>query len=222
MEVNNLRDNHSSDDTILPRHTTFATSADWKLTDAAFNKLLVCLSPDRDEAANRYELLRRKLIRFCESNHTCAAEDNADEIINRVTRKIDEGAVVPNVFAYAFGVAKMLLKEIWKESEKIRSATRELPASIKLAADESDDHDLRMRCFDSCLERLSQEHRKLIMDYYREDRRAKIELRKELAEQLRIPLNALRIRAHRVRRALEECVTECIAGLRGNEEFSVE
>lgn len=184
--------------------------------------MLVSLSADRDEAANRYELLRRKLIRFCESNHTFAAEDDADEIINRVTRKIDEGAVVPNVFAYAFGVAKIVLKEVWKESEKIRVATRELPTSTKAAADDPNDHDVKMGCFDSCLERLSQEHRKLIMDYYREDRRAKIQLRRELAEQLRIPLNALRIRAHRVRRALEECVNECITALRGNKEISVE
>jgi hypothetical protein len=48
------------------------------------------------------------------------------------------------------------------------------------------------------------------MDYYQAERRAKIELRQQLAEKLDIPLNALRIRAHRIRATLEKCVTKCV------------
>ena len=46
--------------------------------------------------------------------------------------------------------------------------------------------------------------------YYQEERRAKIELRQELADSLQIPLNALRIRAHRIRARLEQCITQCM------------
>lgn len=187
---------------------------EWKLTEEAFNKLLSCLSPDREEAADRYELLRRKLIRFCESNGTVAAEDGADEIINRVIRKIDEGASITNVFAYAFGVARMILKEFWKERERTNLVEKELNANPNPDSGSPNDDDARVRCFDRCLEKLSHESRKLILDYYREDRRAKIDLRKDLATQLSIPLNALRIRAHRVRKSLEQCVKNCLAALK--------
>ena len=188
---------------------------EWKLTEEAFNKLLSCLSPDREEAADRYELLRRKLIRFCESNGTVSAEDGADEIINRVIRKIDEGASITNVFAYAFGVARMILKEFWKERERTNLVEKELNANpnSESGSPNDDDDDARIQCFDTCLEKLSHESRKLILDYYREDRRAKIDLRKDLATQLSIPLNALRIRAHRVRKSLEQCVKDCLAAL---------
>jgi DNA-directed RNA polymerase specialized sigma24 family protein len=196
-----------------PRVPPSSTLGDWKLTEEAFNKLLFCLSQDREEAADRYELLRRKLIRFCESNGTGAAEDGADEIINRVIRKIDEGASITNVFAYAFGVARMILKEFWKERERTSLVEKELNTNAE-SNRPNDDDDPRMRCFDSCLEQLSNENRKLILDYYREDRRAKINLRKELATQLSIPLNALRIRAHRVRRGLEQCVRDCLAAVK--------
>jgi predicted kinase len=45
--------------------------------------------------------------------------------------------------------------------------------------------------------------------YFEEDSRSKIEGRKVLAGQLKIPLNALRIRVHRIRMQLEQCVREC-------------
>ena len=141
--MSNLHDDHSPDDSILPRHTAYGHLDNWKLTDAAFNKLLVCLSPDREEAANRYETPAPKADSRWPIKPHPTAEDHADEIINRVARKIDEGAVVPNVFAYAFGVAKMVLREVWKESERIRLATRELPASIRVVANEPDDQDVK-------------------------------------------------------------------------------
>ena len=198
----------------LNRFSSSSPLGEWKLTEESFNKFLSCLSPDQEEAANRYELLRRKLIRFCESNGTVSAEDGADEIINRVIRKVDEGTSITNVFAYAFGVARMILKEFWKERERTNLAEKELLANSKPKAPDKDDDDARMRCFDSCLEQLPNESRKLILDYYQEDRRAKIDLRKELATQLSIPLNALRIRAHRVRKGLERCVKDCLAALK--------
>ncbi len=49
------------------------------------------------------------------------------------------------------------------------------------------------------------------MKYYHDEKRAKIDYRKQLADALGIPLNALRIRAHRVRISLEKCVKDCLA-----------
>ena len=57
---------------------------------------------------------------------------------------------------------------------------------------------------------LPPESRELILEYYQEDRRAKIQLRQQLADRLHIPLNALRIRTHRIRMSLEECIKSCL------------
>src|SRR5437879_4928244 len=65
-------------------------------------------------------------------------------------------------------------------------------------------------CLDSCLERLSPGQRELVLQYYQKDKRAKIEGRQRLAEQLGIAVNALRIRAHRIRSLLQQCLNECL------------
>jgi hypothetical protein len=51
----------------------------------------------------------------------------------------------------------------------------------------------------------------LITDYYKDEKRQKINNRLSLAERLGIPLNALRSRAQRVREKLEQCVMQCCA-----------
>src|SRR6185369_8107393 len=75
---------------------------------------------------------------------------------------------------------------------------------------EDTEHDQRQQCFDGCLEGLPLSNRNLILFYYQEERGAKIELRKTLADQLKISLDALRIRAHRIRKGLEQCITSCL------------
>ena len=66
-----------------------------------------------------------------------------------------------------------------------------------------------MECLRRCLARLPEDQRRLILRYHGEDDR--IRSRQELAEELGIALNALRIRAHRVRRDLEQCVRQRLA-----------
>jgi hypothetical protein len=60
------------------------------------------------------------------------------------------------------------------------------------------------------LDKLEVENRKLMLGYYEGEGREKIENRLELARKLKIPLNALRIRVHRIKRTLEECIAECL------------
>jgi DNA-directed RNA polymerase specialized sigma24 family protein len=60
------------------------------------------------------------------------------------------------------------------------------------------------------MEKLSPENRELVMRYYEADGRAKIEKRKLQAEELGIAPNALRIRAYRIRAALQKCLEQCV------------
>jgi DNA-directed RNA polymerase specialized sigma24 family protein len=57
-----------------------------------------------------------------------------------------------------------------------------------------------------CLNSLAPAERELILEYYRGDGRTKIETRRLLAERLGSSMNALSIRACRIRNKVEECV----------------
>jgi hypothetical protein len=51
----------------------------------------------------------------------------------------------------------------------------------------------------------------LLIRYYRNDKRVKIDGRQLLAEELGIGLNALRIQVFRLRNAMRRCVEKCTA-----------
>ena len=190
--------------------TTLRSKERWSLTQEAFDRLLGSLSADRDEAGARYEIIRRKLVRFFECRLVEDSEDLADETINRVARRIYEGQRVDNLTGYSYGVARLVLMEVIKERERAPIGLDEAPDVLQQKVVDETDSEPRLKCFDECLESLPPESRQLIIDYYQEERRAKIELRQQLADQLRIPVNALRIRAHRIRMSLERCITACM------------
>jgi DNA-directed RNA polymerase specialized sigma24 family protein len=60
------------------------------------------------------------------------------------------------------------------------------------------------------MRKLTDENRELVLRYYQADGRQKIEERKHLAEELGIAPNALRIRAYRIRVALQKCLEKCV------------
>lgn len=182
----------------------------WSLTTEAFEKLLNAFSLDREEAAGKYEVIRQKLIRYFEWRSIAAADEYADETINRVARRIDEGQQVENLSGYFYGVARMVHKEALKERDRAPVAMDDAPQTVRQQISEHVEPDPRVICLDRCLESLPPDNGRLIIDYYQEERRAKIELRQELADSLNIPLNALRIRAHRIRVSLEKCITNCL------------
>ena len=186
------------------------TRTKWTLTPDTFEKLLEAFSKDREEAGAQYEIMRRKLVRFFEWRKVEPAEDYADETINRVARRIAEGQVIENLNSYFYGVARMVHLEALKEQEHGAIPLDEAPQTLQQRAPEPSEPEPRVLCFDRCLDSLPAENRSLIVGYYQEERRAKIELRQELADSLQIPLNALRIRAHRIRTRLEQCITQCM------------
>jgi DNA-directed RNA polymerase specialized sigma24 family protein len=60
------------------------------LTRKSFDNLLAWLHPDREQAGEKYEHIRRTLISFFLSQGSYIPEELADETINRVAQKIDE------------------------------------------------------------------------------------------------------------------------------------
>jgi DNA-directed RNA polymerase specialized sigma24 family protein len=181
----------------------------WYLTQEAFDQFLSLLDLDRDRAGEIYETLRRNLVQLFIWRGCRDPEAEADETINRVIRKIDEGEEVRDVIAYAHGVARRLLLEIFKKQEREQIGIDELPPLVA-QPERQDDDEASVLCLRRCLNRLPEESRQLIVLYYQGDKSAKIENRKRLAESLRITLNALRYRAFDLRQRLQGCIERCM------------
>jgi DNA-directed RNA polymerase specialized sigma24 family protein len=178
-----------------------------ELTPKAFTKLLAKLSADPEVAGVEYEELRRRLIKFFEWRGAFFPEDLADETLNRTARKIDRGdEIEKNVIALALGVAHFVFLETSRRPDNRRAEIEELITVAAPPEHRVEDDDLRAAYLRECMRGLSKDSRELIIEYYREEGRAKIEDRKALAEELGISLNALFSRAKRIRDRLEQCV----------------
>jgi DNA-directed RNA polymerase specialized sigma24 family protein len=183
-----------------------STRERWSLSEPALTRLLHSLDADPERAALRYEEIRRKLSRFFEWRGCAPAEEHADEVLDRVARRLDEGLTIVNIGAYCYGIARMLLHEVAARVERQRTAVAQLATA---APSETDDGE--MACLDRCLEELDAPSRALILEYYEGERRGRQTHRREMADRMGIGPNALRIRLHRIRRTLEGCLVRCLA-----------
>ena len=183
----------------------------WIPTQQSFEKLLAAFASDRDEAGKYYEKTRVKLLRYFERHDITDGDRYVDETLDRVMRRLDEGEVIGNITAYIYTVASFVRLEAWKQQEQMRNAASEIQRTAVVIHQHDTDPNPRQLCFDACLRKLPLETRILIRDYYSEEGSLKIKLRKQMAQRLGIRLNALRIRAHKIRISLETCVRDCLS-----------
>ena len=170
--------------------------------------MLAWLDSDREQAAIKYEDIRRRLIKIFTGRGCVEAEDLADETINRVISKLDEiGTQFKGDHGrYFYGVAN----KVYLESR--RKKPPQPPTSPPV---DSNQTELEFRCLERCIETLNDENRYLLLQYYGAEGRGKVEHRRRLAEELGIAPNALRIRAYRIRVELQECMEKCIEDAAG-------
>jgi len=188
---------------------------EWVLTQDAFDELLAWLDADRDRAGSKYETIRLRLIKIFTCRGCSEAEELADETINRVVARLSDIAVDyhgdPALYFYA--VSQKIHLEYLR---KFKARKAEVP--VEAAADQlaptihclTDDIERDYDCLERCLDKLSANNRELVLGYYQEEKQAKIDHHKRLAQEMGIAVNALRIRAHRIRRTLEACVHGCL------------
>jgi len=183
---------------------------EWVLTQAAFDGFLATLDRDRDKAGEKYEHIRLKLLNYFQWCGSEVPDIDADETINRVTRRIYEGQNVYNLTGYIYGVAKLVHAESLKRRNRRRTLDErsfiEL-SSISVGVEMAN----YQECLERCLGSLKEKDREVITEYYRHKKTKKIDCRKRLAARLGISLNTLRVKMYRQRMNLEACVEKCIA-----------
>jgi RNA polymerase sigma factor (sigma-70 family) len=193
----------------------------WGVTHEAFDKMLAELHPDVERAGEQYEKIRRKLVKLFEWRGCLHAEECADETFNRVAQKICEGTSIwsDDPYSYFHGVAINVLREYWRNTEQTAKTLEETAHIQELSPDPEDlllretermEKERLLECLNKCLQKLPSESLHLITKYHQGEESSDKARRKELAQALGIPLNALRIRAYRIRNAIEECVEKCL------------
>jgi DNA-directed RNA polymerase specialized sigma24 family protein len=194
---------------------------DWTLNPEAFRQFLSWLDEGVDSNGERYLEMRRRLARYFDRRNCYPPDNLADETLNRVARKLEEkGEIVGASPAhYCYIVAKFVFLEFSRRSEHYQTSLDDAqgPGQVMagLAVPAQPDVDTVAKeklfdCLERCLAKLQPEDRELILDYYRGEQRAKIEGRSALAARLGLTLNALSIRACRIRSKLEICVSACV------------
>jgi DNA-directed RNA polymerase specialized sigma24 family protein len=177
---------------------------DWFLTQEAFDALLAWLDPEREAAGRKYEDIRLRLIKLFTCRGCYEPEDLADETINRVSKKLRDiqSNYAGDPARYFYGVANKVHLEFIR---------RRPPVVPPVTSESSEDVEKEYECLERCIQELTDQNRILVLQYYQLEKRAKIDHRKQLATQLGIAVNALRIRACRIRNALQKCVQNCIS-----------
>lgn len=173
---------------------------------------LVWLGGDRASGANEYETVRRRLILLFQYRGCHVPEELTDETIDRTARAITkpdfQSIGAPS--AYLRGVARNVYYEWLRKHRRLRMEQLEVSHYDTVApAQPEETEDTPHQCLENCMNALSSDKRSLIVRYYQNERKAKIDNRELLAKEKGVGLNALRIQVFRIRNSLRKCVEGC-------------
>lgn len=189
---------------------------DWILTPGAFQGLLNWLDDGADSGGERYVEMRRRLVSYFDRKNCVTPDELADETLNRVARRLEEeGAITSDAPAhYCYIVARFVFLESLRKQEREPHLDNTLADHAMASAlpDTNEGHEeveKRLACLEECMQKLEPDHRELIVNYYAGEQRTKIDNRRTMAARLGITVNALSIRAFRLREKLESCVRRC-------------
>jgi DNA-directed RNA polymerase specialized sigma24 family protein len=189
------------------------------LTELGFARLLEWLDDGVDSQGERYLEMRRRLVSYFDRRNRPSADELADETLSRIGRTLAQTGVIATrpPARYCYVVARFVLLEDYRRGR--RQVPLDEPRHLEvsrprgLSPGEFDENlmfrEQRLDCLDRCLQRLRPDQRELAIEYYRDVRRQRIDRRRALADRLGITMNALGIRASRVRDALRACMEGC-------------
>ncbi len=188
-------------------------------TADGFRQFLDWLDEGMNSGGEKYLEMRRRLVAYFDRKNCHAPDDLADETLNRVARRLREKGAIPDTppARYCYITAKFVFLEYLRSGAHRETSFAELPPKavdsvLGIASLDSDPpavKELLFDCLEECLAKLSSADRNLILEYYHGEQRTKIEHRRGLAASLNVTVNALSIRACRIRNKLESCVRSC-------------
>ena len=190
--------------------STTSGGSRWRLEAEGFENLLTRLSVDPEDVGSRYERLRERLILFLTCRLANAPEDLADQVIDRLARRLQDGEPIASIEAYALGIARHILQEqrliAAREITPDETIIENISAPDHTPYEESEKRDRLLDAMEMCLARLPRVDAQLLRLYYLHDGGSKIEARRRLAEAEEITQAALRKKVYRICNTLRDCI----------------
>jgi hypothetical protein len=189
----------------------------WVLSTKVFDALLNWLDQGIDSNGKAYVEMRKRLVFYFDRKNCSTPDELADETLNRVARRLEEEGTIESETPakYCYIVARFVFMEYLRESHRAGVALDEVrrqgPGDYSFVPEVLNDKEKRLACLGQCTSKLEPVSRELITRYYVGKGRVKIANRRSLAESLGITMNALAIRALRLRDKLEVCVRQCVS-----------
>ncbi len=189
------------------------------LTPHVFKQLLKWLDEGTNSDGQKYLEMRQRLVAYFDRKNCSTPDELADETLSRVARRLEEeGTIESDAPAkYCYIVARFVFMEYLRAEQKNNSLLdnlRQHPQGENFAATDHDNEkevkEKMLDCLEQCTGKLESVNRETIIRYYTGKERIKIENRRALADSLGITMNALSIRACRIRNKLEACVRQCV------------
>lgn len=189
------------------------------LTPEAFRRFLEWLDEGSDSGGGKYLEMRRRLASYFDRKNCLSPDELADETLNRVARRLDEEGIIESdaPAKYCYTVARFVFLENLRQTRKepvplddVLLRQKDEKFSAPESGDEKEIKEVMLDCLEQCTGKLDSSSREIIIQYYFGKERVKIENRRALAERLGITVNALSIRACRIREKLETCVKKCV------------
>jgi hypothetical protein len=168
------------------------------LRQPEFDALLEWLAPSREQAGEKYEFIRHRLLRYFEGHRCVPADEHVDETIDRVARRLARGERIlsPDPVRYFYGVAKNVFLEFRKHQLSLQR-----PRDVPLVVESSSSS--RLACVTCCLDALTPRARELLEAYY-------LDPRAGLAAHEGVTPNALRLRVFKEKQKLRACIARCL------------
>ncbi|HEY6232589.1 MAG TPA: hypothetical protein VIW64_15100 [Pyrinomonadaceae bacterium] len=171
-------------------------------TSEEFQKLLHWLA----SSGTDYEIMHRRLVKILLTKQCFDAEALADEVMNRVAVRIDD---VVSRYTDPPRCLQGFEKNVYREALEDRMKLVHVdPPPPKPEPD--DERELKDRCLTHCLGELDPAEADLFRGYFPPPGVSPKKARRELAAKLKLSANALRIKAHRVRKILRLCMESCV------------
>jgi DNA-directed RNA polymerase specialized sigma24 family protein len=195
----------------------------WSLTAEAFSDLLSSFDGDQEKASLIYEDIRKRLVRQFRANQSLIAEEQADEVFNRIARKISEEKFIldkRNPYPYFHQTARYVLLEYQRQNRRKILGIDDLNTSDEPAynpleafekANEKMQTELGLNALRQCRQSLKSQEVEVLDSYNAAVGKDKKLLHQRLAADLGKSQNALKITINRTRKKLVECAKKKLA-----------
>jgi len=188
----------------------------------SFDRFLLTLHRDREEAGKIVVDMRRRVTAFAECNRVPDAEGFTDKVMDVLEREAQKEEI-RSLGSLAHAVARRILMEAWREIKRAPLPIEDGFLCVQRAGPHANEElqdgslsEKRSQCLHDCLQKLNPEGRELIIRYHqlKGGEEKLYQARKKLAQKYGIRSGNLALIIHRIRKhKLEPCIVDCTKSL---------